>query len=190
MNEDQGLFERAKRFDPDALGALHNRFYGPVYRYVRFKVGEPHISEDLASEVFARVLEALKRGRGWHNTPNAWIFGIARNVVADHYRRGQGNNRPEAALDELLSAPAEDDPAHTVLQAEQCEELVQAISLLTDEQRDVILLRFIEEQSIKDAAEAMNKSPGAVKSLQYRALCALSQIMRHNPGAIPSDKTI
>ncbi len=77
-----------------------------------------------------------------------------------------------------------------MLQAEQCEELVQAISLLTDEQRDVILLRFIEDQSIKDAAEAMNKSPGAVKSLQFRALCALSQLMQNSPDAIRSDKTI
>ena len=105
MNADQRLLKRAKRFNPDALATLHDRFYEPVYRYVAFKVGDRHTSEDLTCEVFLRVLEALKRGKGWHTAPNAWIFGIARNVVADHYRRG----RTEVTLDENLIAPAEHD---------------------------------------------------------------------------------
>ncbi len=171
------LLEQAKRFDPDALRALHDRFYEPVYRYVRFKVGDPHIAEDLTSEVFVRVLEALKRGKVWHTTPDAWIFGIARNVVADHYRKK--GRHVEVVLDERLAVPSEESPVQHVMAAEQHEELAQAITLLTDEQRDVILLRFMEGLSIKAVAEVLNKTPGAVKGLQYRALRALSEAMQH-----------
>ena len=177
MSEDRRLLERAKRFDPDGLGALHLRFYEPVYRYVSFKVGDHHTSEDLTSEVFVRVLEALKHGRGWHTSPNAWIFGIARNVVADYYRRGR--HRTELVLDEDLSALGEDDPAHTVVCIEQRKELMVAISSLTDEQRDVILLRFVEGLSIRHVAQVLHKTNGAVKSLQYRAMCALSNALQH-----------
>ncbi len=176
MNADQRLLKRAKRFNADALATLHDRFYAPVYRYVSFKVGDSNTSADLTGEVFVRVLEALKRGRGWHTTPNAWIFGVARNVVADHYRRG----RSEVALDEHLVGPLEDDPAHAVVRAEQCEELVRGITSLTDEQRDVILLRFIEGMSIKGVAEVLNKTSGAVKALQYRALSALLNSMQRS----------
>ena len=171
------LLEQARRFDPEALRALHNQFYEPVYRYIHFKVGDPHASEDLTSEVFVRVLEALKRGKAWRTTPDAWIFGIARNVVADHYR--QKTRQVEVELDERLTTSAEKSPVEQVMVAEKYHELSQAMALLTDEQRDVVLMRFMEGLSIKAVAEALNKTPGAVKGLQYRALRALSNAMQH-----------
>jgi RNA polymerase sigma-70 factor (ECF subfamily) len=175
MGTEAQLLEQARRFDPDALRALHNRLYEPVQRYVHFKVSDPRVSEDLTSEVFLRVLEALKRGKMWKTTPDAWIFGIARNVVADHYRKT--SRRSEVALDERLASPDEQNPTQTIIVAEQHEELAQAITALTDEQRDVILLRFLEGLSINDVAEVLNKTPGAVKGLQHRALRALSEAM-------------
>jgi len=175
MRTEAQLLEQAKRFDPDALRALHNRLYEPVYRYVHFKVSDPQASEDLTSEVFLRVLEALKKGKTWKTTPDAWIFGIARNVVADHYRKT--GRRNEVALDERLTMPDEQSPTKRIVVAEQHEELAQAITSLTDEQRDVVLLRFMEGLSINDVAKAMGKTPGAVKGLQHRALRVLSETM-------------
>lgn len=177
---DAQLLEQVRRFDPDALRALHNQLYAPVHRYVRFKVRDPQISEDLASEVFMRVLEALKRGNVWHTAPAAWVFGIARNVVADHYRRR--SKRTEVELDESLAGPGEDGLIGRVMDAEQRHALTQAMALLTDEQRDVILMRFMEELSIQDVAEVLHKTPGAVKGLQHRALRALSEAMQHISG--------
>jgi RNA polymerase sigma-70 factor (ECF subfamily) len=174
---DAQLLEQARRFDSDALRALHNRFYEAVYRYVHFKVGDPQASEDLASEVFVRVLEALRRGMAWRTTPDAWIFGIARNVVADYYR--QRSRQVEVALEEHQVTPDGDYLAGWVMALERQEALTQAIALLTDEQRDVILMRFMEGLSIRDVAEALNKTSGAVKGLQYRALRALSEAMGH-----------
>jgi RNA polymerase sigma-70 factor (ECF subfamily) len=180
MSTEAQLLEQARRFDPDALRALHNRLYQPVYRYIHFKVSDPQASDDLTSEVFLRVLEALKTGKMWKKTPDAWIFGIARNVVADHYRKD--SRRTEVELDERLSVPGEESPIRQVMIDERYEELSRAITMLTDEQRDVILLRFMEELSINDVAEVLNKTPGAVKGLQHRALRALSDVMQPPTG--------
>ena len=141
-------------------------------------MGDTDLCEDLTSDVFIRMLEAFKRGRGWTSTPGAWIFGIARNVVADYYRRRQ--RRPEVVLDERAFPAVESSLFQQVIVSEEREVLVQAISQLTDEQREVILLRFMEGLSIKDVAEVMDKPPGAVKTLQYRSIRALAKVMRVN----------
>ena len=180
MRTEAQLLEQARRFDPDALRALHDRLYEPVYRYVHFKVSDPQASEDLTSEVFLRMLEALKKGKTWKTTPDAWVFGIARNVVADHYRTA--NRRTEVTLDEHLAMPDENSPTQQFIVAEQHHKLAQALTSLTDEQRDVILLRFIEGLSINDVAEVLNKTPGAIKGLQHRALRVLSEVMGTSSG--------
>jgi RNA polymerase sigma-70 factor (ECF subfamily) len=175
MISDQQLLVRAKELDPAALQALHQRFYEPVARYIQFKVGNPQTVEDLTGEVFVRVLEGLKRGFGWRETPQAWIMGIARNVVVDHYRKQE--KMTEVKLNEQVIATEATDPTYHALLSEQQQHLAQAIKQLTAEQRDVILLRFVEGINIKGVAEALNKTPGAVKGLQYRALRELAEIM-------------
>jgi len=182
MRTEAQLLEQVRRFDPDALRELHNRLYEPVYRYIHFKVSDPQASEDLTSEVFLRVLEALKKGKMWNTTPDAWIFGIARNVVADHYRKA--GRHPEVALDERLAMPDEQNLTQQVIVAEQHQELAQAIRGLTDEQRDVVLLRFMEGLSINDVAEILGKTPGAIKGLQHRALRTLAEAMEHSSGEL------
>jgi RNA polymerase sigma-70 factor (ECF subfamily) len=103
-------------------------------------------------------------------------MGIARHVVADYYR--QKERMPEVALSDSLTAVAETNPIHQVVLAERKQLLEQAIQQLSEEQRDVILLRFMEGIDIQGVAKAINKTPGAVKALQYRALRALSEIMQ------------
>ncbi len=180
MSIDEQMLERVKGFDPGALSAFHNQFFAPVYRYIRFKVTDPDLSQDLTCEVFVRVLQALKQGRAWNTTPGAWVFGIARNLVADHYRRrGQ---RSETALDESLPLLEEDSPIEQVMMVEQREEMARAITSLTDEQRDVVLLRFMDGLSIDEVARVINKTPGAVKGLQHRALRVLSDEMQSLSG--------
>lgn len=185
MTLDDQLLERAQRFEPEALRVLHQQLYQPVYRYIYLKIGETKTSEDLASEVFIRALEALKQGRGWSTTPQAWVFGIARNIVADYYRRRE--RRPEVELDEQLLPAIETSLSGQVIEAEERKALLQAITQLTDEQRDVILLRFMEGLNIKDTAEVMGKTPGAVKVLQFRAVQALSKAMQRGLGGLKQE---
>jgi len=175
MISDEQLLVKAKALDPAALQALHQRFYEPVARYIQFKVGNPQTVEDLSGEVFVRVLEGLKRGYGWRETAQAWIMGIARNVVVDHYRRQE--KMTEVSLNEQVIATETTDPTYHALLSERQEHLSRAIDQLTDEQRDVILLRFVEGIDIKGVAAIMNKTPGAVKGLQYRALRELAEIL-------------
>ena len=174
MNDEQ-LLAQAKKLDPAALQALHQRFYESVARYIQFKVGHPQTVEDLSGEVFVRVLEGLKRGRGWRESPQSWIMGIARNVVVDYYR--QRERVTEVALNEQITAAENSDPTRQALLSERQRQLVAAIHQLTDEQRDVILMRFMDGIDLKGVAKATNKTVGAVKGLQYRALQALAEIM-------------
>jgi RNA polymerase sigma-70 factor (ECF subfamily) len=176
ITSDEQLLTQAKQLDPAALRALHQRFYEPVARYIQFKVGDPHTVEDLCGEVFVRVLQGLKRGQAWRESPRGWIMGIARNIVADYYR--QRERIVEVELNNGLPSTQENSPVHHLLDSERKHLLQQAIQQLTDEQRDVILLRFMEGMNIQNVAQAMNKSPGAIKGLQYRALRALAKTMR------------
>jgi len=176
MTNDQQLLAQAKQLDPAALRALHQRFYESVARYIQFKVGDPHTVEDLCGEVFVRVLQGLKRGQAWQDSPQGWIMGIARHVVADHYR--QKERVAEVELSDGLAAAMESNPAHQAALNERKRLLEQAIQQLSEEQRDVILLRFMEGIDIQGVANAINKTPGAVKGLQYRALRTLAEIMR------------
>ncbi len=176
MTTDQQLLVQAQQLDPAALRALHQRFYEPVARYVQFKVGDPHMVEDLTGEVFVRVLQGLKRGQGWQDSPQGWIMGIARHVVADHYR--QKERVAEVELSDQLAATAGASPDHQAVLSERKRLLEQAIHRLSDEQRDVILLRFMEGIDIQGVAKAIRKTPGAVKALQYRALRALAEMMQ------------
>jgi len=178
INNEQ-LLDRAKQLDPDAIRALHQQFYEPVARYIRFKVSDPHTVEDLSGEVFVRVLDGLRRGRGWRDTPRGWIMGIARNIVVDYYRKKE--RMTEVKLSEGLISQEATDPMHQAILNDRQNYLQQAISRLTNEQRDVILLRFMEGLDIRSVAKAINKSPGAIKGLQYRALRTLATIMTDAP---------
>jgi RNA polymerase sigma-70 factor (ECF subfamily) len=174
MNDEQ-LLAKALQLDPAALRALHQRFYALVARYIQFKVGDSQTVEDLCGEVFVRVIEGLKRGKSWQDSPQGWIMGIARHVVADFYRHRE--RMTEVELTEQVSATKTTDPAHQILLSDQKRRLMAAIQQLTDEQRDVILMRFMEGINIEGVAHAINKTPGAVKGLQYRALRALAELM-------------
>ncbi len=173
---DEQLLARAKQLDPAALQALHERYYESVARYIQFKVGNLQTVEDLSGEVFVRVIEGLRKGHAWRDSPHGWVMGIARHVVADYYRKRE--RMTEVKLTERLAAAEDNSPFHQVVQNERKQQLMQAIHQLTNEQRDVILMRFIEGIDIQGVAKAINKTPGAVKGLQYRAVRALAEIMQ------------
>ena len=175
MNDEQ-LLVKAQQLDQDALRTLHERYYEVVARYIQFKVGDPHTVEDLSGEVFVRIIEGLKKGQAWRDSPQGWVMGIARHVVTDHYRKRE--RMPEVKLSDHLAAAEEHNPLHQAMLSDRKRLLMQAIQQLTDEQRDVILMRFMEGIDIQGVAKALNNTPGAVKGLQFRAMRALAEIMQ------------
>lgn len=172
----QALLDRASRADPDALGEIYDQYVERIYSYIYHRVGQAELAEDLTGQVFMRMLEAIRGGQAWKTSFSGWLYRIARNLVFDYYRR-----RGRASFVDIDEAPpigsTKDDPSHTVQASLDRENLRAALSRLTEEQAQVITLRFLEDLSIAETATIMEKTEGAIKALQYRAVLALRRVM-------------
>ncbi len=170
--DEQTLLSRARAFDQEALAAIHDQHYQSIYRYLSFRVADDQTAEDLAGEVFIRFLSALRDRSAPPNTIRGWLFGAARNVLKEHYRKQRQMNWTE--LDESLPG-GERTPEQRLDDRAGKAELRQALAELTTEQQEVLALRFGFGLPIKEVAETVNKSEGSVKMLQVRAIAALTR---------------
>ncbi len=172
MQDELTLLARARQLDQEALASIHDTYYTAIYRYIAFRVGERETAEDLASEVFTRLLTALRDRNAPQNTLRGWLYGVAARVVADHHRRQY--RAPQVELDEDLVSDMH-DPAAIVESKLTQESLKQAMQELTEEQRHVLGLRFGADMPIQEVARTLGKSEGAIKQLQARAVAALAR---------------
>lgn len=165
--EERLLVEAAQR-DPARFGALYERHFARVYAFVSRRVGDRDASEDLTAEVFHKALTHLPSYE-WRGVPfGAWLLRIAANSVTDRARRA---GREVPSSDTLPDVAAEPD---VDLEGDQRRaRLFALVDELPADQRTVIIQRFVEQRSIRDIAEALGKSEGAVKQLQFRAVQAL-----------------
>lgn len=165
------LLNRARAYDAEALGEIHDRYYQPVYRYLSFRVADAATAEDLTSEVFTRFLAAIREKGTPPNTLRGWLFGAAQNVLREHYRK-----QKQHTWTELHDAvPNGVSTEQRVDERLAREELREALEELTPEQQHVLALRFGYGLPIKDVAATVNKSEGSVKMLQVRAIAALTR---------------
>lgn len=162
------------KLDPQAIGAIYDRHFAEVYRYVRYRVDEDAAAEDIASDVFMRLLEAARKRQGPQSNLKGWLIVTASNAVNDHLRRKY--RRPIAALSETLP----DDAVNVLTEVdlrEQTREVQAAYAQLTAEQQHVLALRFGLGMSLEETAQHMDKNSNAVKALQYRALVSLQRAL-------------
>lgn len=178
LNEAE-LLRRAYELDTDALAAIHDAYYRPLYRYVSFRVGDRDMCEDLVSEVFTRFLNAIRQHKAPHSNLRGWLFGVAANVVSDYFRRRYRS--PNVPLDDEMLSQAP-QPAELAEQAVMSEELRRAINNLTRDQQQVLALRFGQSLPIQEVARILGKTEGAIKQLQARAIAALARQMA--PGMV------
>ena len=174
MTNEHTLLERAKRYDEAALEELYDRHAPRVYAYIYRRVSDAHLAEDLTGDVFVRVIQAIQAERFWHTSFQAWLYRIAHNLVVDYYR-----SKPPAVeleLEERLVA-GEDDLVAAVARRFSHQRLRSAISYLTPGQQQVLALRFGEGMKVREVAEVMGKSVGAIEGLQHRALAALRRVL-------------
>lgn len=168
------ISEAAAAGDAAAFGQLYDLYLDRVYRYVYYRLGNRQDAEDVTEQVFLRALQAINRFRH-HDSPFiAWLLGIARNAVIDHLRARKANQPLSEAL---MDKDRHGDPA---LMADlRCthEQLRQAILGLKPDYRDVIVLRFVEQLDHAQTAAALDKSEGAARVLQHRALAALREAL-------------
>lgn len=174
MQDEIRLLARARALDEEALTQIHDAYYGPIFRYIVLKVNDHETAEDLTSEVFLRLLHALRDRTAPDRTLRGWLYAVASRVVSDHYRRHY--RAPQVTIsDELPDYALE--PAEVVFSRLTWQQVQTLMQELTAEQQEVLALRFGYEMPIRDVAELLNKSEGAVKQLQARAIATLARML-------------
>jgi len=166
--DEQLLIEAAQK-DPARFAELYENNFERVYAYVVRRVGDRAETEDLTSEVFHHALANLRRFE-WRGIPfAAWLYRIAANLIADRWQR---KGREPAANDPEQIEATQASGAE-LEEVERRATLFRLVEMLPAEQRRVVVLRFVEQKSIKEVAREIRKTEGAVKQLQFRALSSL-----------------
>jgi RNA polymerase sigma-70 factor (ECF subfamily) len=164
---DERLLIEAAQKDPACFGELYEQNFERVYAYVARRVGDRAETEDLTSEVFHHALANLQRFE-WRGVPfAAWLYRIAANLISDRWQRSGREVTDEARMELAQASPAE------IEEVERKATLFRLVDTLPAEQRRVVVLRFVEEKSIKEVAREIRKTEGAVKQLQFRAISSL-----------------
>jgi len=171
-HEEQSELDGLKKLDSQVIGAVYDRYFSDVYRYVFYRLNDEQVAEDIASDVFVRLLEAVNKHRGPQTNLKGWLLATASHAVADYLR--QAYRRPTEELSEYtpdLASSLTDEIDYR----EQTDSVRAAYDQLTPEQQNVLALRFGSGYSLEDTAAIMQKNMNAIKALQFRALLALQR---------------
>ena len=168
------IVRRAQEYDEPAVEALYQKYYPKIYNYAFLQMGDAQASEDLASDVMLKMIESMHKYTFRGLPFGAWVFRIARNRLIDLHRRRR--RRGEVDLSGTLSS-ALASPQVLAERALERGQIQVALKHLTDEQRQVIVLKFIQGFDNRSIGKIMGRSEGAIKSLQHRALGALRRLL-------------
>jgi RNA polymerase sigma-70 factor, ECF subfamily len=172
------LVKRAQEYEEEAIEALYQTYYPKIYNYAFLQMGDVQAAEDLASDVMLKMIESINKYHFRGLPFGAWVFRIARNRLIDLHRRRR--RRGEVDLSETLSS-ALANPQALAERALERGQIQIALKHLTDEQRQVITLKFIQGFDNSSIGQIMQRSEGAIKSLQHRALGALRRLLYEGP---------
>lgn len=178
--EELELIQRAQKGDKQAISELYRLHVDLIYRYIWARVKDDSLSEDLTAQVFLKALEGLPSYRPSARPFVAWLYRIAYARIVDHWRRLK--RRVEVPLEESL--PSREPRPEELLEYEaDWTTAMELLAQLTDDQQDVLILRFIGEMSLADVADTIGKTVGATKALQYRALASLARLLGEQKGS-------
>ena len=176
--EDQ-LVERAKT-DADAFGELYEAYFGQIYRFVYSRMRDQDAAEDVTSEVFMKALRAIGRYRPSGHPFSSWLYQIAVNAIADHYRA----RRPADSLDNAVAVADPQQPLDDrVADRADAARVWAAIDTLPEQQRTAITLKLGEDLKLADIGVIMGKSEGAIKLLVHRGMISLRARLEVAPAA-------
>ncbi len=173
-NRPEQLLQKARQFDQQALAEIYDLFSDALYAYAFKHVGKAQVAEDLVAETFQRFLSSLERGGGPNDHLQAYLYRITHNLITDLYRR---EPPPSLELDTELLIEDGPGPAGQLAEQQEAERVRKALRLLTPEQRQVVVLKFLEGWTTQEISQALNKSQGAVKALQHRGIAALQRVL-------------
>ncbi len=170
--ETENLVTQAISGDVEAFGELYTNHVTKIYRYVYYNVHDKEHTEDITQEVFLKAWKAIGSCRGKEKTFSSWLYRIAHNLIVDKLRKSQKQSSREAELPEDIR----DTSDRMEISLEQ-RDLLKVIDVLPPNQRQVIVMKFIEEMDNREIAETMGKSTGAIRILQMRALETLRKTL-------------
>jgi RNA polymerase sigma-70 factor (ECF subfamily) len=167
------LVTLAQQGDREALEELYLIHFDRIYGYLHVSVGNKYDAEDLTTQTFLKMLESIGRFR-WQSAPfSAWLFRIAHNLAMDHFR-ARRRWQPE---EDVPEAPGSEEPSAELeaMQSIGRESMLELIEKLSHEQQQVLTLQFVFHFPTADVAPILDKTEGAIKSLQHRALASLQK---------------
>jgi RNA polymerase sigma-70 factor (ECF subfamily) len=173
------LVELAQQGDGEAFGQLYDAYSDTVYRYIYSRVSNRPLAEDLTSETFLRALRRISTFTWQGRDFGAWLVTIARNLVADHFKSSRF--RLEVTIADMVAtegaAESAESPEGVVLRSLTNAALLAAVKRLNPQQQECLVLRFLQGLSVAETAKIMGKNEGAIKTLQYRAVRTLAQLL-------------
>ncbi len=168
--DERRALEGLRMLDAQVISEIYDKYFSEVYRYVRYRLGNVILAEDITSDVFMRMLEAAKAGSGPQTNLKAWLITTASHAVNDHFRHNY--TKPVIDLSDDIVDPAA-APSDEFDHSEQIRSFQEAYAQLTSEQQHVLALRFGRGYSLEETAVMLKKSVNAVKAIQFRALTSL-----------------
>ncbi|MBL8161858.1 MAG: sigma-70 family RNA polymerase sigma factor [Anaerolineae bacterium] len=172
LANERDLIARAKTGDREAVSTLYEGYTQAIFRYISYRVETDALAEDLTAEVFLRMVRGLPKYEDSGAPFGAWLYRIAATQIAEHYRRKR--RAPAEPISD--SQPSDDtDPFGKSAKAEERERLRTALAALPADYQTLLVMRFMQELSHETVAQVLNKSEGAIRVMQHRALKALAQ---------------
>jgi len=169
VENDIKLVEQAQSGDVEAVGQLFDKHYRSMFHYFYARVGQRQQAEDLAGELFTRMVHHLPTFQPTGVPFRAWLFRIAYNLTMDHFRVGNGKGLAPLEQATTVVQP-EQNPVRQVERRMASETLQATLEMLVPDQRQVIILRFLVGLSLQETADAMERTLSAVKAMQHRGL--------------------
>lgn len=167
------LLQQAKRFNEEALIEIYDRYNPGLYRYAMRLLNDENLAEECVAETFSRFLKTIKHGNGPNQYLQAYLYRIAHNWITDIYRQ-----RPDpVSLDNQTLPAVSEDPQEKIMNHLEAENIRSSLKLLTAEQRQVIVLKYLEGWDNDQIAKSLEKPPGAIKALQHRGLQSLRRLL-------------
>jgi RNA polymerase sigma-70 factor (ECF subfamily) len=177
LEDEHKLILEAKGGGGEAFGRLYDHYLPAIYRFILLKVGQREEAEDLTHQVFLKAWTNIS-GFSEKGLPfSSWLYRIARNLVIDNYRKSRTviSIDEEFVSEKLIFQPNISD----IDDKKDIALIMSSIQQLKDVERDVIIMRFVEDLSTKEVSEVINKSEGAVKLIQHRAIIRIRKLLEN-----------
>lgn len=165
--DNQDLIKRAKKGDKSAFGRIYKEFLPRIYRFVFYLVPDNAIAEDITQDTFVKAWESLPRFSSKKGTIQSYLYAIARNTVIDHQRK---KKESRLDMDYAQQIGSGENLENMLINLERVSKVHEALSSLSKEDRDVVVLRYFEEMSYKEIAEVVNQTEGAIRVKTHRIL--------------------